>query len=375
MSETATVETKPVYSTGSSLGDILKTNEAVAAQPVQPAPAEPAATPAPVAEAVIQPLVEAPAPTEANVSTFVLPEYGEAAAETAPENKSTPTAVNWQDAIKEVDQTEVLKVAGVSDFAIELDKHIKGGGDPLDYLNAKAIDYNKVSDESLVKADLQKQYPTFSPQQIDLMFNRKYVVPEHAEQEDKEFAELQLKADAHNTRQQKIAEQQRFKIAEPVQQNQEAQVQQAAEQRRQMEETFKWYQENEATKNLMTSKRVAIDLGEDGNFNYAIDKPEALMKGILDGETWRRMTSVNPKESDVTKLIPDVAKLQRLVLAASNPNYEKDLVNYGKSLALPKLVAEGQNISQPAKVIPPQNPNLTEKEAWKNARTSTVGGR
>jgi len=245
----------------------------------------------------------------------------------------------------------------------------------LDYLNAKAIDYNKVSDESLVKADLQKQYPTFSPQQIDLMFNRKYVVPEHAEQEDKEFAELQLKADAHNTRQQKIAEQQRFKIAEPVQQNQEAQVQQAAEQRRQMEETFKWYQENEATKNLMTSKRVAIDLGEDGNFNYAIDKPEALMKGILDGETWRRMTSVNPKESDVTKLIPDVAKLQRLVLAASNPNYEKDLVNYGKSLALPKLVAEGQNISQPAKVIPPQNPNLTEKEAWKNARTSTVGGR
>lgn len=375
MSETATVETKPVYSTGSSLGDILKTNEAVAAQPAQPAPAEPAATPAPVAEAVIQPLAEAPAPAEANVSTFVLPEYGEEAAEAAPANQPTAPAVNWQDAIKEVDQTEVLKVAGVSDFAIELDKHIKGGGDPLDYLNAKAIDYNKVSDESLVKADLQKQYPTFSPQQIDLMFNRKYGVSEDAEQEDKEFAELQLKADAHNTRQQKIAEQQRFKIAEPVQQNQEAQVQQAAEQRRQMEETFKWYQENEATKNLMTSKRVAIDLGEDGNFNYAIDKPEALMKGILDGETWRRMTSVNPKESDVTKLIPDVAKLQRLVLAASNPNYEKDLVNYGKSLALPKLVAEGQNISQPAKVIPPQNPNLTEKEAWKNARTSTVGGR
>jgi len=376
MTDTATVEVKPVYSTGQSVGDIMKAND-VAVQSPAPQIADPAATPTPAADAIVE--TTTPEVVEANVAKFSLADYAEPETATPQATETAaPIETNWQDAIKKVDQSEVLKAAGVSDFAIELDKHIKGGGDPIDYLNAKAIDYNKVSDESLIKQDLQKQYPTFTPQQIDLMFNRKYGVSSDAEEEDREFSQLQLKADAHNKRQEKIAEQQRFKIAAPLQPNQGANEQTeqlAAEQRRQMEETLKWYNENEATQALMTSKRVAIDLGEDGNFNYAIDRPEALMKGILDGETWRRMTSVNPKESDATKLIPDVAKLQRLVLAASNPNYEKDLVNYGKSLALPKLLQEGQNVSQPAKVIPVQGPNVSEKEAWKNAKTSTIGGR
>lgn len=381
--EAPVVETKPVYSAGNSLGAILKENDAAANTVVvtPPVPDTPVVTPTVETTPVVPvtpPVVEVQ--KEANVANFSLTEFaGEqppVTPTTTPETPQAPVEVNWQEAVKKATPDEVLKAVGISDFAIEMDKHIKAGGDPVDYLNAKSIDYNKISDESLVKADLQKQYPTFSGTQIDLMFKRKYE-PIDDTPEDKEFADLQLKADAHNSRQAKITEQQKFKIAVPVQQSNAGQDTEkiAAAEKQQMESTLKWYSENEATKTLMTSKRVAVDLGDDGSFNYAVDRPDILMKGILDSETWARMTSVNPKESDVAKLIPDVAKLQRLVLAASNPNYEKDLVNYGKSLALPKLVEEGQNITPPAKVIPVQSPNVNEKELWKTAKTGTVGGR
>lgn len=378
----AAVESKPVYRTGDSVGAIQAANEQIQQIPVIPTPEVPATpdsqTPAIAPDALIAPNPITPESTENNVANFSLPEFEAVPAQGQEAPQLASPEVSWQEAIKKADATEVLKAAGVSEFAIEIDKHIKAGGDPIDYLNAKAVDYNKISDESLIKDDLRRQYPTFTPQQIDMMFGRKYGVSEDAMDEDKQFAELQLKADAHNKRQENIAKQQQFKIPTAVPQNQNSGIDQeqiATEQRRQMEETLKWYSENEATKSLMTSKRVAIDLGDDGSFNYAIDKPEVLMKGILDGETWRRMTSANPKESDVSKLVPDVAKLQRLVLIASNPNYEKDLVNYGKTLALPKLVEEGQNISAPAKVIPVQGQNTDEKDLWKTAKSSTVGGR
>lgn len=375
------VESKPVYKTGDTVGAIEAANEQIQQTPiVVPTPEVPVTPVVPEAAGAIVPeIVVAPESTEKNVANFSLQEFDAAPTPQSPEVAGPVIQeINWQEAIKKVDSAEVLKAAGVSEFAIELDKHIKAGGDPIDYLNAKAVDYTKISDESLIKDDLRRQYPHWKPEQIDLMFSRTYGVAVGAEQEDIDFAALRLQADAHNKRQEQIAQQQQFKIPTAVPQNQNSGIDQeqiATDQRRQMEETLKWYNEQDATKTLMTSKRVAIDLGDDGNFNYAIDKPEVLMKGILDGDTWRRMTSTNPKESDVSKLVPDVAKLQRLVLIASNPNYEKDLVNYGKTLALPKLVEEGQNISAPAKVIPVQGQNTNEKDMWKNAKSSTVGGR
>jgi hypothetical protein len=96
-----------------------------------------------------------------------------------------------------------------------------------------------------------------------------------------------------------------------------------------------------------------------------------LTRAILDGEFWKRITSVNPKEPDVTKLVPNVALQQRLAFIAMNPNYEKDLVNYGRSLQLPSLVKEGQNIVAPTKVIPMQSEQ--QGVDWKNIKTGKVG--
>ena len=159
----------------------------------------------PSTNGVEQPAAEAPAPEE-NVSSFSLSINGEQPKEPETTTTQTQPAFNFDDELKKLPRSEVLKKLGVNDFALEIDEYLAKGGKAIDYLNAKSIDYNSFTDADIVKEDLKKQYPTFTPQQIDLMFNRKYSVSDVAEDEEKEFVGLQLKADAYNSRQLKISE-------------------------------------------------------------------------------------------------------------------------------------------------------------------------
>lgn len=378
-------ETSVVYKAGNSLGDILKNNKAAEETPitVEPAVITPPVveTPTPVAETpaaepVTPPVETTPpveVPKETNVADFkfnLLDEPAAPAEQPAQTPAQQPT-FDLDDVIKKVDQKELLKKVGVSDFAIEMDAHIRNGGSPEDYLRAKAIDYTKVSDDALLKDDLRKQYPTLQPSQIDMMFERKYS-PLSDLDEDKQFAEIQKTADAYKVRQAAIAEQQKFKIADPIT---PTVVDNSADElavQQQYEQALKIYNEHPDTQNLMSSKRVVIDLGDDGKFNYNIDKPEYITRALFDGEFWKRITSVNPKEPDASKLVPNVALRQKLAFVAMNPNYERDLVNYGRSLQLPNLVRETQNIVQPSKVIPMNSENAGKID-WTKTKEGKVG--
>jgi hypothetical protein len=202
---------------------------------------------------------------------------------------------------------------------------------------------------------------------------------EYASEEDKEVGLIQLEADAELIRQKRIAEQKVFQIPD-VARSQEAidtqnrMAEQQEMQAQQVQQALQFFREHEATKNLMESKRVAIDLGDNGKFNFTVDKPETLMAVALDSEKWQRAIAVNPQEADPSKLIPDVAKLQKIALIALNPNYEKDLVNYGKSLGLKTIVEEGQNARRPVGSTPAQ-PNESFAEAIKNRAKVGVLGR
>lgn len=391
---TETVESKPVYRTGESLGAILANNEAAAQQQAttfsEQAAVEITNPAAPVADDT-QPAVETPAtetvqPQEENVVTFTAPTFGEEvknndAVQPTVANTTQPATFNLDEEIKKIDKKELLKKLGINEFAIEMDEYMAKGGEPADYISKRGVDWNKVSDEELVKSDLKRYYGSeITPQQLDRLYNKKYNQQEIDTEEDREDGLLLMKAEARKIREAKIAEQQNFKIpsAIPVVSNQtnddEKQRQLAEQQRQQYEATVNWYNEHEATKKLMESKRVAISLGDMGSFNIAIDKPENLMRPILDSEVWQRATAINPGEPDVNKLIPDVAKLQRISLVAMNPNYEVDLVNYGKSLKLRELQEEGHNLKAPVRVLPQVNKNTQEKDLWRTAKTGTVGG-
>jgi len=320
------------------------TSNTIVAPPDTPAtPAVPDANTSPAAPEI---------PVNIDVSDFNIGIDDDTPATT--DSTTPPATFNLDEELKKIDRKELLKKAGVNDFAIEIDEFLSKGGNAIDYLNAKAIDYNKVSDESLIKADLQKQYPTFTPQQIDLMFNRKYAVSEDASDEDREFVNLQMKADAHNSRTLKITEQQKFKIPEtPILQKDEAyeQWKQQQESQPQMLEQFRnFYEQHEATKALNQSKRVAINLG-DGipPFNFEISQPEIITKAMTDGGViLNKLTTTQTGE-------PDVAKQQMIALFSFNPQkFIQDIFNYGRGMGVRKeLVEEGQNATRPqAKVLP-----------------------
>lgn len=295
---------------------------------------------------------------DTNVSDFVLGDgTTEETATQTQESTTAQPAFNLDEELKKVDRKEILKKLGVTDFATEIDEYISKGGNAIDYLNAKSIDYNKMSDESIVKEDLQKQYPTFTSQQIDLMFKRKYGISEDAEPEDREFVELQLKADAHNSRQTKIEQQQKFKIPEtPILQKDEAYEQWKQEQESQpqlMENFRKFYENHTATKTLNESKRVTISLGEGvAPFNFNIDQPQMITKAMTDGGvTLNKLMTTQSGE-------PDVAKQQLVTLFSYNPEkFIQDIFKYGQSMGVRKeLVEEGQNAQRPqAKVANMQN--------------------
>jgi len=378
MSEVA----KPTFKNGESLNQVWTNNAAASAAEVEAPTVEVVIdTPPPATvETVAAPPVEATPPAttpesvvEENISTFTFPDFEETSADiAAAPATTTPATQDWKSALKTVDKKEVLKELGVSDFALELNEYIAAGGNAADYISAKAIDWKSISDEDVVKADLKKQFPTFSATEINRLFSRKYDLSEELDPQEKEDNLLLLKADAHIKREQKIQDQSKFKMPETIQPQANtvsAQEQEIAAQQ-QYQQMVNWYNEQDATKSLMTSKRVTLDLGANGGkFNFNVERPELLTKALVDANTWQKITSNKQGE-------PDIAKMQKIALYAMNPEqFEMDIFNYGVSKAKSSIVNEARNITPAAKVLPMNGANTTEKEAWKGAKSSTVGGR
>jgi len=315
--------------------------------------------------------------SEGNETTFSMPVFDEYD-EQEDGTEEAKTSLDWKAELKKANPKDILKELGYDDFVAEFAEYRKNGGDAYKYLEARAFDWNDVSHQDLVKDDLKLQYPHLTEDKIEKLYQAKYKQSDMSSDEDREIGLIQLEADAELVRQKRISEQNAFQIPEvaTAQEAVELQNRIAEQQKLQAEHSqriIEFFREHEATKSLYESKRVAIDLGDNGKFNFNIDKPENLMAIALDSEKWQRAISINPQEADVNKLVPDVAKLQKIALVALNPNYEKDLVNYGKSLGLKAIVEEGQNARRPIGSTPAQ-PNESFAEALKTrAKVSTLG--
>ena len=318
------------------------------------------------------------APLEDNQSSFSMPSFDGEGDSEGEEGQAAAVVVDWKEELKKANPKDILKELGYDDFLAEFAEFRKNGGDAYKYLEAKAFDWETVNHQDLVLDELKLQYPHLSDDKVEKLYQAKYKQSEFASDDDKEIGAIQLEADAELIRQKRIAEQKTFQIpdvmnSQEVNQFQERMAEQQKIENERVQQALQFFKEHEATKNLMDSKRVAIDLGDNGKFNFTVDKPETLMAVALDSEKWQRAIAVNPQEADPSKLIPDVAKLQKIALVALNPNYEKDLVNYGKSLGLKSIVEEGQNARRPIGSTPAQ-PNESFAEAIKNrAKVGTLG--
>jgi len=340
--------------TFSQLQNDLSAYETKEAATVPITTSEPATQPATTTEPIVEETAQ-----EANVSNFSFGEDIPAVEIQEGKTATVQPVFNFDEELKKVDKKEVLKKLGVNDFTIDMDEYQSKGGKVEDFFNAKGIDYNKVSDEDLIKADLRKQYAGFTPEKIDKLFNAKYGVTELDTDDVKEQKELQLEADGYLKRQAKIAEQQKFKIPDtPILQTDAAYEQWKQQQESQsklIEQGKQWFTEHEATKSLNESKRVTISLGEGVDpFNFSIERPDLITKVLTDGgETWGKLTSTKTGE-------PDVQKQQLLTLIAYNPQqFINDIFRYGVQMGERKPVVEGQNATRPQAKVASIDPNAT----------------
>jgi hypothetical protein len=365
---------RPTYKVSSG----IPTPEEYEAQSLAPAPVEAEPVEGGQVEQNNDQLQGEAAPLEENQASFSMPSFDGESNE-GEEGEAAATIVDWKEELKKANPKDILKELGYDDFVAEFAEFRKNGGDAYKYLEAKAFDWETVNHQDLVLDELKLQYPHLADDKIEKLYQAKYKLSEYASEEDKEVGLIQLEADAELIRQKRIVEQKAFQIPD-VARSQEAidtqnrMAEQQEIQAQQVQQALQFFKEHEATRNLMESKRVAIDLGDNGKFNFTVDKPETLMAVALDSEKWQRAIAVNPQEADPSKLIPDVAKLQKIALVALNPNYEKDLVNYGKSLGLKTIVEEGQNARRPVGSTPAQ-PNESFAEAIKNRAKVGVLGR
>lgn len=280
------------------------------------------------------------------------------------ENEASVVLGTWEDQIKNADINKVAEVLGLDPFVLELNKYLKNGGSAVDYIAIKSIDYNKISDADLLKKEFASKYPHLDPSEQEYLFNKKYGISEFDDEDVQRDINIALKADAYEVRQKKIAEQANFKIPEPLNQtiDEEALKAQQAEIQKETQK-LQFIQNHEVTKNLFTNKRVVVDLGEGvPPFNFSLDKPEAIMQIFSDGELWEKALSTKTGE-------PDVAKMQRIALAALNPNYEKSLVDYGKTLEKRRAALEDKNAKKPTGAMP----STTDTEVRVTKTNGTFG--
>lgn len=256
---------------------------------------------------------------------------------------------NIDDVLKTTPAKDILKKLGIHDFAIEINDHLARGGNALDYINAKAIDWNVVPDEEIMLSKIKAQYPNFSPEEVRRLYNQKY----GSGISEDEIADqaLILKADAYTERQARIQKQQGFKLPDPVQVKDEKYENWVAAMQNEQQEhdrLMNYYNNHEATKSLAESKRVTVSLGEGvPPFNFKLKDPDVIMRALTDdGTILKSFLSTETGE-------PDVQKEQLVTLFAMNPQkFMQSIFNYGMSQAAFKRLAEGQGAARPNAAAP-----------------------
>jgi hypothetical protein len=268
--------------------------------------------------------------------------------------------VNLDEILKKYDRKEVAKKLGLTDFALEIDEHLARGGNAMDYLQAKAVDWDKVSDLDILKAEFAKKYYMLDAAMQEHVFNKKYGISDLDDDEVKNDKLINQKIDAAEIRRQKKEEQAKFKLPEAKTQQEVSKEftewQQTMQRQQQESEAAKQFiTSHPAIQSLLTSKRVAIDLGEGVKpFNFNIDKPDLIVKAILDGSFYRKF--ITNKQGEL-----DVERLKKITLYAADPDrHDRDLFNYGKSHGVQTLVNEGQNAKKPDGIT--ASPDLGNKE-------------
>lgn len=295
-----------------------------------------------------------------------------AAAEGAPDDNEpeTPAPVekDWREIIKGVSREDLLKELGIEeddDFERDFKKFRRSGGDPLQYLEAKSRDWAKVPDADLAMQALANEYPGLEKNELQKLFDNRYMQTDLDTDEDKEIGALKLKSAASKQRAALIEQQKQFTI--PDKQTPAVNEEEVVEKYRQSfiqqaEETVK--ADNEAylneptTKSILESKKVAVPMGDGKSFYIGVD-PAEIVGYFTDPEVYSRIQfGENGKPDWQTEQA--IAAIRTLGLA----NYNKQLISVAEGRVRKALIEEGQNAGKTGGATPP--PATKQPTQWRS---------
>jgi hypothetical protein len=246
------------------------------------------------------------------------------------------------EAPQEVKQVE--KPADVEKTYNFKDDFIKGAvefyektGDLTPYLQAKTVDFTKMSDEEIMRRDLREQYSELSDSAFERLYKQQVtdkfkIDADEWGEDDAGLGKELLRTEANKLRSKYLDWQKNFSAPEPETSNDQ---EQAIELMKKFEEGVR---NNSLTKSLLESKKLSIKTA-DGEFNYEIPQADTLLDMTLDNDRFFGQFADDSGELNYERWYKTAAYSQ-------NPElFERSLINYGKTLGRQEITKEIKNPS------------------------------
>jgi hypothetical protein len=197
------------------------------------------------------------------------------------------------------------------------------------------VDYNKLSDEEILRKDLREKYPTLSDKALQLLYKEQVVDrykldPDRYDELETELGKELMAAEAANKRVGYIDKQNQFRG--PELQPQAPQVD---------EKFIQQLQSDPVTQKLMADKNVIIDFNGE-QFSYEVDNAQAMMEMTMDNTKFFNLFAKPEGGVDLNKWY------RVLNYASSMEVFEKSLIAHGKALGEADVINRRKNPSTPA---------------------------
>lgn len=260
---------------------------------------------------------------------------------------SQPVVADWKSELKKADQAEILKELGFDDKMVGFFNKWKTDGNIADYIRAVTVDYSKMSPEQLMKYQLEQEYPEFSPEDLEELYQAKIVdqyklnADAFSETEVKR-GKLLLQADAKKVREVLTQRQQEYILSAkpPV-----PTIDNSAQDREaELNELRTRYTASltgaQVTKDLLANKKLVMGDGET-TFNYEVADPQALVNILQQPELYARHVFLEDGSPVVEK------QLFIAAAAIDHKTLQNELIKYGMSIGAKKAIEQIENAKKP----------------------------
>jgi hypothetical protein len=280
--------------------------------------------------------------------------------------------------LKKAEQAEILKELGYDERMIGFFNTWRSGGNINDYVRAVSVDYTKMAPEQLMRQQLAEEYPEFSPEDLEELYQAKVIDqykldPETYSEAEVKRGTLLLTADAKKIREGLMAKQKDFILtAKPPEQvdyrkEVEAATKQQDEDNKRVLDQYKTsLYGHQSTKDLLSNKKLVIGEGDE-LVNYEVADPNRLLSVLQNPIEWAQQVF----NEDGTPIIE-----KQLALGAVATDHKalfREIFKAGKAAGAKSALEEIENAKKPTSQAATPDTPLTPAQALARSGVVTYG--